>query len=269
MESGWPSSSGILRDACASRSCRPPGASRSPGRGRVNALQELDPLLMAMPRHAGLDHDPVGHVHGREQGGGAVTLVVVGPRGRMSRADRHRLPGPLPGPGSGSSHRRTAPAHAPQVEVEHHDVDQLLGEPGIVGQLERPGAVRLLSAGLPDPFDHRRRRAELGSEPQVLQSVAALAVSVMVLRMISAASTAWRRGRDPRAASFSTPLRPRSANRRRRIQTVFMPVPSSAAISLLSLPAAARSTIFDRSASRAGVVRRTTNVRDIADPLGI
>ena len=44
----------------------------------LDAVQEADELLMAMALHVLSDDRAVEHVEGGEQGGGAVTLVVVG-----------------------------------------------------------------------------------------------------------------------------------------------------------------------------------------------
>jgi hypothetical protein len=43
----------------------------------INPAQELEPLLVAMSRHALADHPAGGDVEGGEQGGGAVALIVV------------------------------------------------------------------------------------------------------------------------------------------------------------------------------------------------
>jgi hypothetical protein len=69
--------------------------------------QEGEELLMTMARFALGDDRAVEHVEGGEQGGGAVTLVVVGPR--CSRTPWEAGVGCVRGPGSGSSHRRKAP----------------------------------------------------------------------------------------------------------------------------------------------------------------
>jgi len=74
------------------------------------------------------------------------------------------------------------------------------------------------------------------------------------MRTISAATFALAGGRPPRGASRSMPGSPDLAKRLRHKHTVFMPLPSSAAISLLSLLSAAASTILARKINRAGVL---------------
>src|SRR3954466_6205193 len=51
----------------------------------VNELQELYPLLMAVPRHTGPDHLPVQRIECSEQSRRSVALIVVGHRAVAAR----------------------------------------------------------------------------------------------------------------------------------------------------------------------------------------
>ena len=61
--------------------------SRHTGIGRgVDVLEELDPLLVPMPRHAAVDHQSLGHEQRRKQcveKNGWVDLVVLGVLGTV------------------------------------------------------------------------------------------------------------------------------------------------------------------------------------------
>ena len=123
----------------------------------VDGLEEGQELLVAVSRQALADDLAGEHVQRCEQGGGAVTLVVVGhrrPRGPGPSAVR---PGCGRGPGSedfSSMHNTTALVG--RVQVQADDVDQLLGEPRVVADLERVDPVRLQPELGPDPL-HRGR----------------------------------------------------------------------------------------------------------------
>src|SRR4029079_13513814 len=54
----------------------------------VDEPQELDPLLVAMARHAGPDHLPIQRIEGGEQSRRSVALVVVGHRAVAARHER-------------------------------------------------------------------------------------------------------------------------------------------------------------------------------------
>ena len=75
----------------------------------------------------------------------------------------------------------------------------------------------------------------------------------------------------PRGASFSMPAMPPREKRLRHRQTVLVPQRSSRAISLLSNPDAASSTILDRKTNRAGVerprARRSSRTRSPSDSM--
>ena len=86
---------------------------QSRGRLRRRSLQEPDPLLMTMPLHALTDDDSFGDVERGEQGGGAVSLVVMRQRPAPARDKSAGWAGCDRAPGSGFSRRTTARAHAP------------------------------------------------------------------------------------------------------------------------------------------------------------
>ena len=122
----------------------------------VDGLEEDQELLVAVPGQALADHRAGQHVQRGEQGGGAVALVVVG----------HR-PGPARTIGSdawvrsrawiedfSSMHNTIAFSGGFRYKPDH--VDQLLGEPRIVADLERVDPVRLQPQLGPDPL-HRGR----------------------------------------------------------------------------------------------------------------
>jgi hypothetical protein len=54
----------------------------------LDGVEELDELFMGVARHAAPDHGAVEDVEGGEQGGGAVTLVVVGHGAAFAGLDR-------------------------------------------------------------------------------------------------------------------------------------------------------------------------------------
>ena len=63
--------------------------------GLRDLLEELEELLVAVPRVAGVGDSPGSNLQGREQGGGAVTDVVVGLLLRDSRPERQDRRGPV------------------------------------------------------------------------------------------------------------------------------------------------------------------------------
>ncbi len=117
----------------------------------VNGAQELQKLLVAVPRVTGADHGAVEHIERREQAGGPVALIVV----------RHGAASPL-------LHRqaRLRPVqrlhlrffiHAEHqrlvrgVEVDADHIRQLLDKPPVCRQLEGFAPVRFQAVRVPDP----------------------------------------------------------------------------------------------------------------------
>ena len=129
------------------------------GRGLlVDQFEKAQELAVSMPRHAGPDDGAVQHVQSREQGGGAVALVVVGHgagtpllhgQSRLSAvegldlalfvdAQDQRLVG--------------------WIEIEPDHVLHFGGEVFVTRDLERFDQVQLEAVGTPDPLHCCRRR---------------------------------------------------------------------------------------------------------------
>src|ERR1017187_5029658 len=106
---------------------------------------------MAVPVVTHTDHGAIQSAHGREQSGGSVPLVIVGhgpaapllPRKSRLRAVQRLDLALFIGAQHDGVFRR--------VEIEPDDGLQLLGELGIVADLERTGQVRLQTMPMPDP----------------------------------------------------------------------------------------------------------------------
>ena len=131
-----------------------------PGRhGSLDGRDEADELLVPMAGHAAADDLAFEHAERREQGRGAVALVVVG-EGR-ALAPLHRQAGlraverlDLALLVDGDHH-----GMARRVHVEADDVVELGGEVGIGRTLEGPDAVRLQPVSGPDALDGAQRKA--------------------------------------------------------------------------------------------------------------
>ena len=106
------------------------------------------------------------------------------------------------------------------------------------------------------------------------QCVASGGFSCVVRRMISVLSAACAFGHrppwlPPRGRSFSIPLIPSSAYRRRQRPTLSVYVPSSAAMAVFVIPPAAISTIRDRSRSRTIALRDRDHLSRISRSLSV
>src|SRR4030042_1412566 len=116
-------------------------------------LEEPDPLLMAMARHAIPNDLAIEHAQGGKQGRRAIALVIVCHRAAPTLLERKaRL---------GAAQRvNLALLLAAQdqrmfrwIEIQTHDIQQLLDELGITAELERLGQVGLGLMGLPYAMD--------------------------------------------------------------------------------------------------------------------
>ena len=98
---------------------------------------------MAVPGQALADHRAGEHVQRGEQGGGAVALVVVGHRAGPARLHRQRRLGAVQRLDLGLLVHAQHDRLLRRVQVQPDDVDELLLEPRVVGELERLDPVRL------------------------------------------------------------------------------------------------------------------------------
>ncbi len=119
----------------------------------VDGSQKSQELLVTVARQALADHLAGKDVERGKQGGGAVTLVVVGHRLAAALDHRERGLGPVEG-----LHRRLlvrAQHDRPlgRVQIQTDDVDELVLESRIIRQFERLDPVRLESASRPHALD--------------------------------------------------------------------------------------------------------------------
>jgi hypothetical protein len=116
------------------------------GTARSTALR--DELLLAMPSHVTSDHGSVEHIERDEQRGRAVALVVMGHRPAFSGLERQARLRAFERLDLAFLVDRLLSVEG-RVRVETDDVLDLLGELGIVGELEGANAVRLQPVRLP------------------------------------------------------------------------------------------------------------------------
>src|SRR2546421_8121027 len=79
----------------------------------INPTQEFQPLLVAMPIHAGADDFSIRDIERGEQRGRTVALIIVSPRFTSPFLHSEVLVECDPELEFGSSHRWTGPGHAP------------------------------------------------------------------------------------------------------------------------------------------------------------
>ena len=138
-----------------------------------------------------------------------------------------------------------------RIDIQADDICELLGEGGIIGELEVPPAVRAEAMGLPDRLDRRRRDASNLAIARSVQWVASCGGACWVRRTISATRSggigALLGGRD---LSRSKPLTPSCMNRSCQRQTQVLDLPVSAMIDEFPSPSSlfrmirARQTCF-------------------------
>ena len=95
----------------------------------------------------------------REQGGGAVALVVVGHGAGPALLHRQARLGAVERLDLGLLVHRQHDGVLRRVDIQAHHVLDLLGKPRIVGQLEGRHQMRLQAMSLPDRLNARRRDA--------------------------------------------------------------------------------------------------------------
>ncbi len=137
------------------------------GRLAVDLVQEANELLVSVLPHALADDLAVEHVERREQGGGAVALVVVGHGAGSALLHRPARLGAVERLDLGLLVHRQDDGVFRRVDIQPDHVLDLLGKSGIIGQLEGRHQMRLQLMCLPDRLNARRRDAHrLGHRSQ-------------------------------------------------------------------------------------------------------
>src|ERR1035438_5261047 len=121
----------------------------------ANPVKKSNPFLMAVPVHTSSNDLAIGGIHGREQRGGSVSLVIMGHglatpflerQSRLRAIQGLDLTLLVAGEDQGMLRR---------IEIEPHNVLQLFFKVLIIGKLEAFDAMRLQSVGRPHPPDTR------------------------------------------------------------------------------------------------------------------
>jgi hypothetical protein len=164
MRGGWRARRGPW-GACGWRSCRTPVAAAGVGR-RGHLLEEPQEFLVAVAGSASVDDAPGRDLQRGEQGGGAMSGVIVGALLGASRPHVAHGLGALQGLDLGllidAQHDRAVG----WVRVEPDDVVDLGCQFRVGGELERLGAPGLDAVLAPDPGDGVAADTELaGQQP--------------------------------------------------------------------------------------------------------
>ena len=196
-----------------------------------------------MARFATSDDRAVGKIQGGEEGRGPVPLVIMRHRPRSATFQRETRLCPVERLDLRLLIGAQDQGVLGRIQIQPHDVEQLLFEPRVFAQLEGVNQVRLQTVSFPDPLDQGLIGLQLLGQGTGCPVGGLARLSCRVLRRISATrSLRSFGGRPPRGASCSIPGMPDSANRRRHRPTVGRVVPRRSAISWFSTPSAARRT---------------------------
>ena len=109
---------------------------------------------MPVTLHAASDHRAIQHVQGCEQRGGAVALIVVCHGAAAALFHRQARLGAVKCLYLALFVDRQDNRVLRRVDVKPDDIDQLVGKPRVVGQLEQADLMRLQTMLAPDPL-HR------------------------------------------------------------------------------------------------------------------
>ena len=113
-------------------------------------IEKADEFLVPMALHAAPDDLALKDVESGEQGSGAVALVVVGHGGAASFLHRQTGLGAIEGLDLALLVKTEDDGVGWRIDIEADDLLELLGEFGIVGELERAHPMRLQPVPLPD-----------------------------------------------------------------------------------------------------------------------
>lgn len=121
----------------------------------VDLFQELDPLLMPVPRQAVGDDFPFGQFDRGEQRGGPVAFVVVRHRLQPTGEQWQAFLRAVQRLNLALLITRENQRMLRRIEIQPDDVDQFLREPRIVRDFEALGPVRLEAVVAPDALHQR------------------------------------------------------------------------------------------------------------------
>jgi hypothetical protein len=175
----------------------------------LDGVEEADEFLMAMALHAAPDDLAFENVEGGEQGGGAIALVIVSHRGAAPLLDRQSGLGAVKGLDLALLVDAEDDRMRRRIDIEPDHRLELLGEFGVVGQLEMAYPMRLQ----PMPFQMRRTEEGListtlamaGAVQWVASCGGGWLVNAMTRSTFSAGKGGMREGRVLSRVSPSTP----------------------------------------------------------------
>ena len=215
---------------------------------------------------AGADHRAVEDIQRREQGGRAMSLVVVGQRPGSARLQRPPRLRSLQGLNLALLINTNHEGLVRRIHVQPHDIGQLLDERGIGRQREGADTMRLQAMRDPDPMDRRGtqalgggprpqtplRRAWRRPVPRCLDDrLFASGGHSAVSDLVPAHRAATRRDHPPRIAAATSGRYPGSYR-------------SCRATCVLGIPRAANKTMRRRKTHRCGVVPARTQRANVA-----
>lgn len=113
-------------------------------------IEEADELLVSVALHVAADHVAIQHAQGGKQRCNATAFVVVGHDPQPHLLERQARLGAVERLDLALLVHREHDGVGRWIDIQLDHVSQLLGEPGIVGQLELAIAMRLETRGSPD-----------------------------------------------------------------------------------------------------------------------
>jgi len=115
--------------------------------------QELEVFLMAMTRSAAGEDLAGGDVQGGKERGGAMADVIVGDPLHIAQAHGQQRLGAIQGLDLALSVHAEHHRFVGRIQVQAHDISDLLPEEGVGGELEVALAMGLKTKGPPDAMD--------------------------------------------------------------------------------------------------------------------
>src|SRR5664280_3677903 len=117
----------------------------------IDGFQKADEFLMTMAGHTVADHLAVQNIEGGEQGGGVVTLVIVGEGAATARLHRQSRLGAIQGLNLAFFIDAQHQGFFRRIQVQSHDILQFLDELRVPAELEGFRQMRFEVVLLPNP----------------------------------------------------------------------------------------------------------------------